>query len=94
MANGGLEHVRRSAGEFLAVETGAQTHHVGRNGKRGIEIGANAVDLTFDGIARNGSFGPALGHHGAHPQIVDDEERRYRRRRRRRRLLHDNGSFK
>lgn len=94
MANGGLEHVRRSAGKFLAVKTGAQTHHVGRNGERSIEIGAHAVDLTFDGIACDGSFGPTLGHHGAHPQIVDGKERRYLRRCRCRGVMHDNGSFK
>ncbi len=39
------------------------------------KISAHGVDLAFDGVARNGPFGPAFWNHGTEPDILDGKQR-------------------
>ncbi len=43
------------------------------------KISAHSVDLPFDGIARNSTFGPPLRNHGTHPHRLNWKQGNYPR---------------
>ena len=68
-SNRQLELVRAGADEQLAVKRGAQANHMGRRRQMVAKAFTHVVDLAFDGVSGDRTTGPALGHHGAKPNI-------------------------
>lgn len=62
-----LELVRAGADELLAIKRRAQAHHMGGLRQTGFEQSTHRVNLPLDGVARDGTAGPTLGHHSAQP---------------------------
>ena len=71
-------HFQSGAGadKFRTRETTPQSDH-----KRGLwillrKISAHGVDLSFDGVACHGAFGPAFWNHRAYPHIRNGKQYR------------------
>ena len=46
-----------------------------------LEVGTHGVNLSFDGVARHSTPGPAFGNHRAQPEVHDGKQGRSQRRR-------------
>ena len=64
----------RSAAAHPVELRAVQPHHVRRTRQADAGRGAHGIDLSLDGVARDGTARPALGHHGAQPDIVGREQ--------------------
>ena len=62
-----LEKGGRGADELRPIKPRTQSNHMGSTWHANFILCADDIDLSFDGIARDGASGPSFGHHGAQP---------------------------
>ena len=60
---------------MFAIECASQTHKVRPLRQHRLISEAYLVDLALYGTARNGTLGPALGHHSAQPHTRKRKKR-------------------
>ena len=76
-AYGFFEVTRCCTGKFFTGEFLPQANHESSLRTNVKKISAHSVDLPFDGVARNSTPGPPLGHHGTHPGRLNRKQDRH-----------------
>ena len=69
LSNSEFQMIRGGAGKFLPVKCGSQSDHVSGYKQTITKVLADVVNLSLDGIARDGTTCPSLGHHGTQPNV-------------------------